>query len=201
MELDLIPVRRALLSVTDKSGLVEFARGLHELGVELLSTGGTAATLREAGLPVRDVAELTGVPEMLSGRVKTLHPRVHGGLLADRDRPEHRADLETHGIAPIDLAVINLYAFEATVARPGVSLKEATWASSPTPRAIPRCWRRCGRTSGACPVRWHSNWRARRSTARRPTTRPSPRGWTSAPPPTSRCGPTPGRSRRACISS
>lgn len=125
MELDLIPVRRALLSVTDKSGLVEFARGLHELGVELLSTGGTAATLRQAGLPVRDVAELTGVPEMLSGRVKTLHPRVHGALLADRERPEHQADLEAHGIAPIDLAVINLYAFEATVARPGVTLKEA----------------------------------------------------------------------------
>jgi phosphoribosylaminoimidazolecarboxamide formyltransferase/IMP cyclohydrolase len=121
----MIPVRRALLSVTDKSGLVEFARGLAGLSIEILSTGGTAKTLRDAGLPVTDVAEVTGMNEMLDGRVKTLHPRVHGGILADRDRPGHRADMEREGIVPIDLVAINLYAFEATVARPDVTAAEA----------------------------------------------------------------------------
>lgn len=123
--MELIPIRRALVSVTDKSGLVDFARDLAARGVELLSTGGTAAALREAGVAVRDVADVTGSPEMLSGRVKTLHPRIHGGILSDMDRPEHRADLEAHGIPPIDLVVVNLYAFEETVARADVTPGEA----------------------------------------------------------------------------
>jgi len=112
-----VAVRRALLSVSDKAGLVELARALAGRGVELVSTGGTAAALRAAGLAVRDVAELTGFPEMMDGRVKTLHPAVHGGLLAVRDDPAHAAALEAHGIGAIDLAVVNLYPFEATVAR------------------------------------------------------------------------------------
>ncbi len=118
-------IRRALLSVTDKTGLVDFARGLAESGVEILSTGGTAAVLREAGLAVKDVSEHTGFPEMLDGRVKTLHPMIHGGLLFRRDLAAHREQAEAHGIAPIDLVVVNLYAFEQTVARPGVTREEA----------------------------------------------------------------------------
>ncbi|MBK1634292.1 bifunctional phosphoribosylaminoimidazolecarboxamide formyltransferase/IMP cyclohydrolase [Rhodovulum adriaticum] len=114
---DLVPVRRALLSVSDKTGLVELGQALAARGVELLSTGGTAKALREAGLGVVDVAEVTGFPEMMDGRVKTLHPMVHGGLLALRDNPEHLAAMETHGIAGIDLLVVNLYPFEATVAK------------------------------------------------------------------------------------
>ncbi len=113
---DLVPVRRALLSVSDKTGLVAFAQRLAARGVELISTGGTARALREAGLGVRDVAEVTGFPEMLDGRVKTLHPMVHGGLLGRRADPEHVAAMQAHGIAPIDLLVVNLYPFEATVA-------------------------------------------------------------------------------------
>ncbi|WP_299360533.1 bifunctional phosphoribosylaminoimidazolecarboxamide formyltransferase/IMP cyclohydrolase [uncultured Paracoccus sp.] len=112
-----IPLRRALISVSDKSGLTELAQGLAARGVELLSTGGSATALREAGLTVRDVADLTGFPEMMDGRVKTLHPRVHGGLLALRDDEGHRASMAEHGIEPIDLLVVNLYPFEATVAR------------------------------------------------------------------------------------
>ncbi len=114
-------VARALLSVSDKTGLVAFARGLHELGIELVASGGTAGTLRGAGLPVVDVAELTGSPEMLGGRVKTLHPRVHGGILARRDHENDQRDLASHEIRPIDLVVVNLYPFEATVARPDVA--------------------------------------------------------------------------------
>ncbi len=114
---DLAPLRRALLSVSDKTGLLDLARALHERGVELLSTGGSAAELRAAGLPVRDVADLTGFPEMMDGRVKTLHPAVHGGLLALRDNPAHQQAMTDHGIAPIDLLVVNLYPFEATVAK------------------------------------------------------------------------------------
>ncbi|MEL6568949.1 MAG: bifunctional phosphoribosylaminoimidazolecarboxamide formyltransferase/IMP cyclohydrolase [Pseudomonadota bacterium] len=110
------PVRRALISVSDKSGLVDRARRLAQLGVELVSTGGTARALKEAGLTVEDVADLTGYPEMMDGRVKTLHPVVHGGLLYLRDNPAHVADAEAHGIAPIDLVYINLYPFEATAA-------------------------------------------------------------------------------------
>src|SRR3712207_2663326 len=118
-------IRRALLSVSDKTGLVDFARALRGLGVELLSTGGTAKALREAGLDVRDVSEVTGFPEMLDGRVKTLHPRIHGGILAVRDNPEHARALEEHRIGPIDMVVVNLYPFEQTVAREGVTLEEA----------------------------------------------------------------------------
>ena len=119
------PVARALLSVSDKTGLVELGRGLAALGVELVASGGTASALREAGLRVLEVAELTGSPEMLGGRVKTLHPKIHGGILARRELAEDRRDMEAHGIAPIDLVVVNLYPFEATVARPGVSEAEA----------------------------------------------------------------------------
>ena len=115
------PVRRALLSVTDKTGLVEFAKALASHGVELISTGGTARTLRDAGLTVKDISELTGFPEMLDGRVKTLHPKVHGGLLYKRGNAEHEAAVSAHGIAPIDMVVVNLYAFEKTAAQPGVA--------------------------------------------------------------------------------
>ena len=112
-----IPLRRALISVSDKSGLIDFARALADRGVELLSTGGTSAALRQAGLPVRDVADVTGFPEMMDGRVKTLHPAVHGGLLALRDDAGHVASMKEHGIEAIDLLVVNLYPFEATVAK------------------------------------------------------------------------------------
>ena len=115
----------ALISVSDKTGVVDFARGLHELGVHLLSTGGTAKLLAEQGLPVTEVADMTGFPEMLDGRVKTLHPKVHGGLLARRDLPEHMAALRRHNIHTIDLLVVNLYPFEATVAKPGCTLDDA----------------------------------------------------------------------------
>ncbi|MGL4280075.1 MAG: bifunctional phosphoribosylaminoimidazolecarboxamide formyltransferase/IMP cyclohydrolase, partial [Albidovulum sp.] len=110
-------MRRALISVSDKTGLVDFARALAARGVELLSTGGTSGMLRQAGLAVRDVADVTGFPEMMDGRVKTLHPMVHGGLLALRDNAEHAAAMKEHGIAPIDLLVVNLYPFEATVTK------------------------------------------------------------------------------------
>jgi phosphoribosylaminoimidazolecarboxamide formyltransferase/IMP cyclohydrolase len=116
MSHDLVPVRRALLSVSDKTGLIDLATALNARGVELLSTGGTAKAIREAGLPVRDVSEVTNFPEMMDGRVKTLHPMVHGGLLALRDNAEHQASMTEHGILPIDLLVVNLYPFEATVA-------------------------------------------------------------------------------------
>ncbi len=115
----------ALLSVSDKTGIVEFAQALHALGIKLISTGGTAKLLAEKGLPVTEVAELTGFPEMLDGRVKTLHPKVHGGLLARRDLPEHMAALTAHHIDTIDLLVVNLYPFEATVAKAGCTLEDA----------------------------------------------------------------------------
>ncbi|MGV6890247.1 bifunctional phosphoribosylaminoimidazolecarboxamide formyltransferase/IMP cyclohydrolase [Rhodophyticola sp. SM2404] len=114
---DHLPLSRALISVSDKTGLLDFAKSLSDRGVELLSTGGTAKALRDAGLAVRDVAEVTGFPEMMDGRVKTLHPMVHGGLLALRDNPEHVASMEEHGIGGIDLLVVNLYPFEETVAK------------------------------------------------------------------------------------
>ncbi|MFT7510645.1 MAG: phosphoribosylaminoimidazolecarboxamide formyltransferase/IMP cyclohydrolase, partial [Sulfitobacter sp.] len=114
---NLVTPQRALISVSDKSGLLEFAQGLAARGVSLLSTGGTAGMLREAGLEVTDVADITGFPEMMDGRVKTLHPAVHGGLLALRDNPAHVAAMDAHGIGPIDLLIVNLYPFEATVAR------------------------------------------------------------------------------------
>ncbi|WP_096664583.1 bifunctional phosphoribosylaminoimidazolecarboxamide formyltransferase/IMP cyclohydrolase [Polaromonas sp. AET17H-212] len=115
----------ALISVSDKTGIVDFARALHALGIKLISTGGTARLLADENLPVTEVAELTGFPEMLDGRVKTLHPMVHGGLLARRDVPEHMAALKTHGIDTIDLLVVNLYPFEATVAKAGCTLEDA----------------------------------------------------------------------------
>ncbi len=117
-------ISRALLSVTDKRGLPDFARGLAGLGVELVSTGGTARLLRSSGVAATDVAEVTGFPEMLDGRVKTLHPAVHGGLLARRDNPEHMAALARHNIRPMDLVVVNLYQFELAAARPGATLEE-----------------------------------------------------------------------------
>ena len=115
----------ALISVSDKTGIVEFARSLHALNVRLLSTGGTAKLLADAGLPVTEVAEHTGFPEMLDGRVKTLHPTIHGGLLARRDLPEHMAAIAAHGIATIDILAVNLYPFETTVAQPGCTLEDA----------------------------------------------------------------------------
>jgi phosphoribosylaminoimidazolecarboxamide formyltransferase / IMP cyclohydrolase len=118
-------IQRALLSVFDKSGLIPFAKALAECGVELISTGGTAKALRESGLVVKDLSEHTGFPEMLDGRVKTLHPKVHGGLLYIRGNSAHEAAVQKHGIAPIDLVVVNLYPFEQTIAKPGVTLEDA----------------------------------------------------------------------------
>jgi len=118
-------IQKAILSVSDKTGLADFARALHSAGIELVSTGGTARTLREAGLPVTDIQALTGFPEMLDGRVKTLHPKVHGGLLLIRGNPEHEEVARKHGIEPIDLVVVNLYPFEKTVANPQATLAEA----------------------------------------------------------------------------
>jgi phosphoribosylaminoimidazolecarboxamide formyltransferase/IMP cyclohydrolase len=118
-------IRRALLSVSDKTGIIEFARELRRFDVELISTGGTAKTLREAGIEVRDISDVTGFPEMMDGRIKTLHPRIHGGLLALRDNTEHLAAMREHGIEPIDMVVVNLYPFEQTIAREGVTLEEA----------------------------------------------------------------------------
>jgi phosphoribosylaminoimidazolecarboxamide formyltransferase/IMP cyclohydrolase len=122
--MNLRTLRRALLSVSDKSGLIELARGLHDFGVELISTGGTRKTLADAGLAVRDIAEVTGFPEILDGRVKTLHPKIHGGLLGVRDNPQHTATLAAQGIQPIDLVVCNLYPFQQTVSRPGATHEE-----------------------------------------------------------------------------
>ncbi|HMO25488.1 MAG TPA: bifunctional phosphoribosylaminoimidazolecarboxamide formyltransferase/IMP cyclohydrolase [Tepidisphaeraceae bacterium] len=123
---DLVPVRRALLSVSDKTGLADFAKALAcEFGVELISTGGTAKFLRDLGLKVIDVSELTGFPEMMDGRVKTLHPTVHGGLLALRDNPEHVAAMQKHGIGAIDLVCVNLYPFEQTIRKPGCTFEHA----------------------------------------------------------------------------
>jgi phosphoribosylaminoimidazolecarboxamide formyltransferase/IMP cyclohydrolase len=118
-------ITRALISVSDKTGIVEFSRELARHNVEILSTGGTAKLLRESGVEVMDVSRFTGFPEMLDGRVKTLHPKVHGGLLGKRDNPEHMAKMEEHGIKPIDMVVVNLYPFEATVEREGCTLEEA----------------------------------------------------------------------------
>src|SRR5688572_13738599 len=118
-------IKRALLSVSDKTGLVEFARELAAHGVMLISTGGTAKLLQEAGLAVTEVADYTGFPEMLDGRVKTLHPKIHGGMLARRDLPAHMAALAAAGIETIDLVVVNLYPFRETVARPDATLADA----------------------------------------------------------------------------
>src|SRR6266478_5865648 len=121
----LVKIRRALVSVSDKTGIVDFARELKRFGVEIISTGGTAKTLRENGIEVRDVSDVTGFPEMMDGRIKTLHPKIHGALLALRDNPEHAADMSKHGIEPIDMVIINLYPFEETIAREGVTVEEA----------------------------------------------------------------------------
>ena len=121
----LMKIQRALISVSDKTGLVDFARELVAMGVEIISTGGTAATLKKEGIQTRDISDVTGFPEMLDGRVKTLHPKVHGGLLYLRDNPEHEAQAKAHSIEPIDLVVVNLYPFEATIAKPNVTLEDA----------------------------------------------------------------------------
>ena len=119
------PIRRALISVSDKQGIVDFARELAHFNVEIISTGGTAKALRDAGITVRDISDITGFPEMMDGRVKTLHPRVHGGLLAIRDNPEHVAAMEQNGIQPIDMVVVNLYPFAETIMRPDVTTADA----------------------------------------------------------------------------
>jgi phosphoribosylaminoimidazolecarboxamide formyltransferase/IMP cyclohydrolase len=118
-------IERAIISVTDKTGVVDFAKKLSDFGVEILSTGGTAKALREGGVPVTDISDYTGFPEMLDGRVKTLHPKVHGGLLGLRDNLEHVRTMAEHGIENIDMLVVNLYQFEKTVAKEGVTLEEA----------------------------------------------------------------------------
>ena len=118
-------VQRALISLSDKSGAEEFAQALAEMGVKIISTGGTAKALRDSGIEVTDVADVTGFPEMMDGRVKTLHPKIHGGFLALRDNPEHVGAMRTHGIEPIDLVVVNLYPFEETIAKEGVRVEEA----------------------------------------------------------------------------
>jgi len=113
----IVPIKRALLSVFDKTGMADFAKALAGLGVDLVSTGGTSKLIASTGAAVRDIADLTGFPEMMDGRVKTLHPKVHGGLLAVRDNPTHVASMEEHGIGAIDLVVVNLYPFEETIAK------------------------------------------------------------------------------------
>jgi len=118
-------IKRALISVSNKKGLVEFARTLTEKGVEILSTGGTAKTLRDAGIPVKDVSEHTGSPEMLDGRVKTLHPKIHGGLLSRRDNTKDMEEIKKHGIDLIDMVVVNLYPFEETISKEGVTFADA----------------------------------------------------------------------------
>jgi len=118
-------IERAIISVTDKAGVVEFGKSLSQFGVEILSTGGTAKALRQGGVSVMEISDYTGFPEMLDGRVKTLHPKVHGGLLGLRDNPEHVRVMKEQGIKNIDMVVVNLYQFEKTVAKPGVSLEEA----------------------------------------------------------------------------
>lgn len=118
-------VERALISLTDKTGIEGFAKELQDLGIEILSTGGTAKKMRDHGIKVMDVSEFTGFPEMLDGRVKTLHPKVHGGILAQKSNPDHLTQMETHGLKPIDIVAVNLYAFEKTVADPNCSLADA----------------------------------------------------------------------------
>ena len=121
----MVNVKRALISVSDKTGVIAFAQALEAMGVEILSTGGTAKLLREAGVSVTEVSDYTGFPEMLDGRLKTLHPKIHGGLLGRRDLPAHVQAMQAHGIPPIDLVVVNLYPFEQAIARPGCDLDHA----------------------------------------------------------------------------
>src|SRR5690242_19315201 len=117
-------IRRVLISVTDKTGIIDFARALNSLGAEIISTGGTARMIRDNGVAVRDVSEVTGFPEMLDGRVKTMHPKIAGGILAIRERPDHMSAIADHGIVPIDMVVVNLYRFEEVAARTGAALEE-----------------------------------------------------------------------------
>ncbi|MEN8128076.1 MAG: hypothetical protein ABFR90_09770, partial [Planctomycetota bacterium] len=119
-----VKIKRALISVSDKNGIVEFAKALVAMGVEIISTGGTAGKLKEAGVDVISIDSVTGFPEMMNGRVKTLHPKIHGGLLGLRDNAEHAAAMKEHQIEPIDLVCVNLYPFEQTVAKPGCTLEE-----------------------------------------------------------------------------
>ncbi len=121
----MVKIVTAIISVTDKSGIVDFAEKLSKFGVQILSTGGTAKVIRDGGIPVTDISDYTGFPEMMDGRVKTLHPKVHGGLLGLRDNPEHVNMMEKYGITPIDMVVVNLYQFEKTVAKEGVTLEDA----------------------------------------------------------------------------
>lgn len=118
-------IERALISVTDKSGIEELGQALASFGVEILSTGGTASRLAAAGIPIKEVSDFTGFPEMLDGRVKTLHPKIHGGILGMRSNPSHSEAMEKHGIVPIDMVVVNLYAFEKTIAQPDCTLETA----------------------------------------------------------------------------
>jgi phosphoribosylaminoimidazolecarboxamide formyltransferase/IMP cyclohydrolase len=118
-------IKRALISVSNKKGIVKFAKAIHSMGIEILSTGGTAKILRESGIPVKDVSEHTGFPEMLDGRVKTLHPKIHGGLLARRNNPKDVEEIQKYGIDTIDMVVVNLYPFEETISRQGVTFAEA----------------------------------------------------------------------------
>jgi len=123
--MDKIKIQRAVVSVSNKAGVIEFAQGLAEMGVEMISTGGTARALKEAGVQVKDVSEITGFPEMMDGRVKTLHPKVHGGILARRDVEGDIQAMEDNGIKPIDLVAVNLYPFEQTISKPDVTLEDA----------------------------------------------------------------------------
>ena len=120
-----VKIKRALVSLSDKTGVVQLGQTLHAMGVQILSTGGTARSLQEAGIPVIEVSHYTGFPEMMDGRIKTLHPKIHGALLGKRDNAEHMKQMKTHGIEPIDLVVVNLYPFEKTVAKPDCTLEEA----------------------------------------------------------------------------
>jgi phosphoribosylaminoimidazolecarboxamide formyltransferase/IMP cyclohydrolase len=126
---DLRKIERALISVSDKTGILGFARSLAKFGVEIISTGGTAKTLRDNGLRVTDVSEITGFPEMMDGRVKTLHPKIHGAFLALRDNDGHVESMQEHGIQPIDMVVVNLYPFQETIAKDGVTLEEESSTS------------------------------------------------------------------------
>jgi len=188
-------IQRAILSVTDKSGLVDFARKLAGLGVELVSTGGTAKLLRDSGISVKDISELTGFPEMLDGRVKTLHPKVHGGILYRREDSGHRAAVAEHGIPAIDMVVVNLYAFEKTATKPGVHFEElienidiggpsmirSAAKNFQASRSLlrlpitPRSPRRWQARAARCRFPWKRSggWRRRRLRRRRLTIRPS----------------------------
>jgi hypothetical protein len=214
MTADLLPVRRALLSVSDKTGLVELATALAARGVELLSTGGTAKAIRDAGLAVKDVADVTGFPEMMDGRVKTLHPMVHGGLLGRSGLDD--AVMAEHGIGAIDLLVLNLYPFESVTAKADCTLADAVEnidiggpamlrsaaknfarvAVPPIRRSTPSCWPRWTPTTASCRLPPASRSRWPRSTASPSTTRRSATTCRRSPPPTPPCRRVPSTRRR-----